>query len=745
MVLSRRVSIAAAMTAALAAPATASAAPQVELRPASGPAGSAMHLDGSGFGSRARVRVAVTGRATRSVKASRRGAFALGVTVPRRHRSLTVRTTSAGRRVTNRFSVTGRRPAAETVELATSTGARVRVSPAALRAGGALTVRGTGFSARRTVRLTVGDAVLEARTDRHGAFAHSFALPASLPGGPVRLAVKSGSARLSARLTATAAAPAPGGGTVEQLPTFELSVSTPAPDPTPAATVSATPTPTATPPPPPPPGAPVNTTPPAVTGTARAGEPLTATAGAWSGRAPIAYAFRWQRCLPGTITCTDTGDTGSTRDLTADDAGMTLRAVVTATNSAGGTDAPSAVTAPVDVGRRDFAYGPGNPSAPTGQKPSSKLFIVSGTWYGVLWSDAHDNGAGVPKGAWTVQRFSTSTQTWTDTGTVVDTRAKAAVDALYSGGRLYVVATLVEGATDLDDAVKVHTLQLTGSTWTLEHTDPVANASPETAVLDRDSTGRLWLAYTYAPPMGAKSVYVAHTDAGGRWQAPYILPVGNATGLGDDIASIVAYGVGTSRYVGVLWSNQVDNTLNFARHADTATGDTGADWEPTVLASGDRAADDHLNIKSVIDDGSGRVFAVVKTSRNDPPNPVATDPLMVLHTITVSGGHTRQTVWQVRDNVTRAILALDTTHRRVHLFAAGPCCNGGVVYTKSAGYDAPTFPGGLGTPFIQLASVPEVNNPTTTKQPVTSATGLLVEASSDETHDYVHNFLPLDG
>jgi hypothetical protein len=83
----------------------------------------------------------------------------------------------------------------------------------------------------------------------------------------------------------------------------------------------------------------------------------------------------------------------------------------------------------------------------------------------------------------------------------------------------------------------------------------------------------------------------------------------------------------------------------------------------------------------------------------------------------------------------------------VHTFAAGPCCSGGTVWTKSAPLDNPTFAEGLGTAFINNgdAVAQPVNNPTSTKQAVTNSTGLLVLASIDRTRDYVHNFSPLGG
>ena len=72
---------------------------------------------------------------------------------------------------------------------------------------------------------------------------------------------------------------------------------------------------------------------------------MTASTGTWSGTAPISYAYRWQRCSPG---CVDIGGaTASSYRSLAADVGATLRAAVTASNTAGSSEANSAQTAAV--------------------------------------------------------------------------------------------------------------------------------------------------------------------------------------------------------------------------------------------------------------------------------------------------------------------------------------------------------------------------------------------------------------
>lgn len=99
--------------------------------------------------------------------------------------------------------------------------------------------------------------------------------------------------------------------------------------------------------PPPPPPPPANQTPPSVTGTAQAGQTLSATTGTWSGT-PTSYAYQWQRCDASGEACASvTGATASSYVAQTADVGATLRVSVTASNSGGTSVAASAATAAV--------------------------------------------------------------------------------------------------------------------------------------------------------------------------------------------------------------------------------------------------------------------------------------------------------------------------------------------------------------------------------------------------------------
>jgi uncharacterized protein YukE len=95
--------------------------------------------------------------------------------------------------------------------------------------------------------------------------------------------------------------------------------------------------------------APVNTVPPAISGTPSNGQTLTVANGTWTGAAPIAYGYAWQLCdATGNACVPIAGATASTYVLASTAVGKTLRAVVTGTNPNGTQSATTVPTAVID-------------------------------------------------------------------------------------------------------------------------------------------------------------------------------------------------------------------------------------------------------------------------------------------------------------------------------------------------------------------------------------------------------------
>ncbi len=214
-----------------------------------------------------------------------------------------------------------------------------------------------------------------------------------------------------------------------------------------------------------------------------------------------------------------------------------------------------------------------------------------------------------------------------------------------------------------------------------------------------------------------------------------MLPFPQATALApDDISSIVAF----DGKIGVMWSDQGDplvEAFQFATHVD-GTADT--QWTLTTASSGDHAADDHINLKALSGDPSGRVFAATKTSRT-----AAGDTLQQLLVLAPDGTWTQHPYGTVAENQTRSQVMIDTEHRELYMFVSAPCCSGGTITYKATSLASPSFAPGPGTPLIQLPTSPMINNPSSTKQPLSSSTGLVVLGGDDSTASYVHGALGL--
>lgn len=413
-----------------------------------------------------------------------------------------------------------------------------------------------------------------------------------------------------------------------------------------------------------------------------------------------------------------------------------------AANSAGTTNGSDATFTTSVAG--DIGYvGPstsGDGSAATGEKPESKLWWNDGVW----WAALFDTVSQTHRIFW----LDRSTETWVNTGTMIDNRPKTRSDTVWDGTHLYVAshvrASSSTSAASGNPARLYRYSYAPGTkTYTLDTGFPVQidNYSSETLTIDKDSTGVLWATWTQDSKVYANST----TGSDTTWGTPFVLPVTGATSIDpDDISAVVSFG---SNQIGVMWSNQVTSAIYFAIHDD---GTAPSAWEASRTAvQGPAIADDHINLKTMQADPSGRVFAAIKTSLDDVGSSKSAPQVMLLVRDPSTGDWASYPVFRISDCPTRPIVMLDFEHRVVYVFATAPdtgCPYSGTdgsIFMKSSSMDNISFPIGRGTPVIRDTLSPHLNNVTSTKQSVTSATGLLVMASNDTTQRYWHADIPL--
>jgi hypothetical protein len=388
-----------------------------------------------------------------------------------------------------------------------------------------------------------------------------------------------------------------------------------------------------------------------------------------------------------------------------------------------------------DVGYLGPSFGTTGASAPTGEKPESKLWWNDGIWWGSLYNDTAQ--------AHHIYRLNLATQTWVDTGVPIDDRNNGKADALWDGQRLYVVSHVFttggEATSSNWGRLYRYSYNTSTKTYTLDPGFPVTNVTrgkSETLVLAKDSTGQLWVTYVEGSRVMINRTLGSDTD----WGTPFVIPSSTAANTvnSDDISSVVAF---QGDKIGVMWSNQNTDKMYFAVHLDSAS-DTTWQTEQTALPGPGctgLCADDHINLKSLLTDGSGRVFAAIKTSLTS-----ENAPLVMLLVRSQNGDWESHVVGRVRDGHTRPMVLLDEQNGRVYMFATSPE-SGGMVYYKSSSINSISFPEGKGDVFIGSAAAPRVNNPTSTKQNVNNSTGLVILASDNTSRRYLHNYLSLGG
>ena len=382
-------------------------------------------------------------------------------------------------------------------------------------------------------------------------------------------------------------------------------------------------------------------------------------------------------------------------------------------------------------------------STPTGNKRAeSVLWFNDGIWWANMWDATLKR--------FYIFRLDAATQTWSNTGTLVERRASTHADVLWDGTKLFVAThRLLNDELPAEPGFPSHLYRYsydsTTETYTLDAGFPtvVNNYKTETLTIDKDSRGRLWATWQQDNLIYLNSTGPDQTT----WGTPFTLPGSNAVSV-DDTSAVLAFG---GDRIGVLYSSQrgpdggVDDGMYWSVHRDE---DPDTAWSTPVAAlKGSRSADDHVNLKW-LDASGGQVYAAIKTEYISS----AQDLIQLLVLDTAAGAwRPPYRIASVSECPNRVIVLLDEAQRLIRTFATYPApggtctSSGGAIYEKTTSMDDIVFPSGQGTLRLFDADSPYIHNVSSTKQNLNTATGngaqgLVLLAHNGRTARYWHHY-----
>jgi hypothetical protein len=446
---------------------------------------------------------------------------------------------------------------------------------------------------------------------------------------------------------------------------------------------------------------------------------------------------------------------------------------------------------PVTAGWRDHGYA-GGAFRPASDKPESKLWYTDEGGGNVQWwGGMFRFSTSPPLSEFRIYKLSPDKSTWSPTTTIVDRRDATHGDYLWdeASNTLYVASVGMPNASSpfavppTPDDVRIFRYTYSAATDTYTQiggslsyrailgtgstASPAFRGGAWSVTIDKDSTGRLWVVLAQAHEVR----YSTSDDNGQTWTPVAQLPTqgSNTINVSDmsnsDIAAVIAFGNGSKNTVGVMWSDQ-DNlpaaTNNGYYFSTIAAGDdptVGANWSTAKLPNGGLGniyADNHINMKATSD---GTLYMVGKAN-TDTINcaTLKTRLLTPLYRRTAGGTwDAPRLVGTAGDCETRPQLAISEELNTIYVFLTAPN-GGGVIYRKSAPLSGPNafdFRGPAdeivkrGVTFIKSSTETLIDDASTTKQEVTSASGIAVIANNLKNRAgtnlkyYLHGYMAL--
>jgi len=343
----------------------------------------------------------------------------------------------------------------------------------------------------------------------------------------------------------------------------------------------------------------------------------------------------------------------------------------------------------------------------TGEKPQSKVWYYGGYWWAVI---------PVSSGTYI---YRLDGNTWTQLSLRLDSNTNLKADTKAVGDITHII--LYQDSQHIAKLVSVQFVAGSPPTyepWTVQPdlVDIPLDSGAETAVIDIDSNGRMWLASA-----GTTQIYVWWSDYPyTSWSNTNRYQLNSADVKDDDICDITAFG---GDKIGVLWSNQIDDKFHFRYHLDSETDPKT--WSTDKIASpgvSGSFSDDHINF-AVSSDGT--IYAAVKTSYDS-----GSDPTIALLERQTDGS------WSIYDvtnsGATRPIALLDDTHHKIFVVytSTSSGSTGGVGDIK---YNwSYTNTGSISFEGVSTLAAGSYNNATSTKDTFNNQVVILYSTSDNK-------------
>lgn len=353
---------------------------------------------------------------------------------------------------------------------------------------------------------------------------------------------------------------------------------------------------------------------------------------------------------------------------------------------------------------------------PTEYETQNKLWFHDRAWWALMLTES---------GALAVHELLPD-HTWRAASAPLSNAPVAVGDVLAGRSDVRVIFSEARGLAyarlDFDAARRTFVLDAVG-------VRSVTDRGGRTASLDVDSTDRVWIAFVTR----SEVLVTSSADDGVTWVPPAPPPVsGTDLGVGE-VAAVVAF----DDSVGVMWSDQQRSRFSFAVHRD---GDALTQWSLEIPLSGPGLTDDHISLKVARGPAGEMVLAAIKTSQDELGPEGA--PLMMVLARPSTGGWVAHVAGVVADQQNRPSLVVDEVNAAVHFLSHAPA-SGGSIYVNSAPLSDLRFRAGRGE--VLLSGDGRVADVTTPDHALTSASGLVVLASSREQQRYYHAEVPLGG